>query len=72
VALEQLRQRGVAGDDAFAIGARITIPLHGSAAPETLAAADAERLRVSEIATRSPTLDDVYLQRTGARMHDAG
>ena len=71
-ALRALREQAVAGADAFAIGARITIPLHDRAASEALAAIAAERLRVSEIATRTPTLDDVYLQRTGARMHDAG
>jgi ABC-2 type transport system ATP-binding protein len=70
-ALTALRERGVAGKDAFAIGARITVPLHDHAASEALAAIDAERLRVSELTTRLPTLDDVYLQRTGARLDDA-
>jgi ABC-2 type transport system ATP-binding protein len=70
-ALAALRGRGVAGEDAFAIGARITVPLHGHATSEALAAIDAERLRVSELTTRLPSLDDVYLQRTGARLNDA-
>jgi ABC-2 type transport system ATP-binding protein len=65
-ALAQLRARGVAGADAFAIGARITIPLHDRPASDALAAIEAERVRTSEIATRLPTLDDVYLQLTGA------
>ena len=30
-----------------------------------------KRLRVSEIATRAPTLDDVYLNLTGARIDQA-
>ena len=39
----------VADDDAFAIGARVTVPLHGRAATEALAAIESERLRASEI-----------------------
>jgi ABC-2 type transport system ATP-binding protein len=70
-ALAALRERGVARDDAFAVGARVTVPLHEHPATEALAAMDADRLHVSEIATRIPTLDDIYLQLTGARMSDA-
>jgi ABC-2 type transport system ATP-binding protein len=66
--LAVLRSAGIAGEDAFAVGARITMPLHGRAASEALAAMDAERMRLSEIATRVPTLDDVYLNRTGAQL----
>ncbi len=67
-ALAGLRERQVAGDDAYAIGARITVPLHGHPASEALAAIESERLRASEIATRAPTLDDVYLKATGAQL----
>jgi ABC-2 type transport system ATP-binding protein len=67
-ALQVLRAGGVAREDAFAVGARVTVPLHAHVATDALAVIDAERLRVSEIATRIPTLDDVYLQLTGARM----
>jgi ABC-2 type transport system ATP-binding protein len=63
--LAHLKDRGIAGEDAFAIGARLTVPLHGRAAGDALAAIEAERIRVSEISTRAPTLDDVYLQMTG-------
>jgi ABC-2 type transport system ATP-binding protein len=70
-ALDVLRQRGVAGADAFAIGASVTVPLHEHSATEALAVIEPERLRVSEIATRVPTLDDVYLQLTGARIDEA-
>ena len=61
-----LRTADIAGEDAFAVGARITVPLHGRAASEALAAMDTERMHLSEIATGIPTLDDVYLNRTGA------
>ena len=70
-ALAALRERGVARDDGFAVGARVTVPLHEHAAADALAVIDSERLRVSEIATRVPTLDDVYLELTGARMDEA-
>jgi ABC-2 type transport system ATP-binding protein len=64
-ALASLRERGVAGEDAFAIGARITVPLHDHGAADALAVVASERLRASELATRAPNLDDVYLQLTG-------
>ena len=67
-AIAALRDRGVAGTDAFAVGARVTVPLHDHAATDALAAIEAEHLRVSEIATRIPTLDDVYLHLTGERI----
>jgi ABC-2 type transport system ATP-binding protein len=67
-ALAELRDAGLAGPDAFAVGARITVPLHDRGAADTVAAIDAARLRLSEIATRVPTLDDVYLNRTGAQL----
>jgi ABC-2 type transport system ATP-binding protein len=65
-ALAGLRQRRVAGEDAYAIGARITVPLHNHAAADALAALESERIRPSEIATRAPNLDDVYLKFTGS------
>ena len=70
-ALRVLRERGIAGDDAFAVGARVTMPLHRHAATEALAVIDEERLRTSQIATRIPTLDDVYLKFTGSQLAEA-
>jgi ABC-2 type transport system ATP-binding protein len=64
-ALDALRRRGLAGEDAFAVGSRVTVPLHRHPATEALATIEAERLRVGEITTRSPNLDDVYLKFTG-------
>ena len=57
-----------AGTDAFAVGARVTVPLHDHAATDALAVIEGEQLRASEIATRIPTLDDVYLHLTGERI----
>jgi ABC-2 type transport system ATP-binding protein len=61
-----LRERRVAGDDAFAVGARVSVPLHDVTASEALSAIESERLRASEITTRAPNLDDVYLKFTGS------
>ena len=69
--LATLRDRGIAAGDAFAIGARITVPLHDHAVTEALAAIESEHLRASEIATRVPNLDDVYLQLTGGALQEA-
>jgi ABC-2 type transport system ATP-binding protein len=69
--LAALRERGVAGADAFAVGARVTVPLHEHAATDALAVIDSDRLHVAEIATRIPTLDDVYLHLTGERIASA-
>ena len=70
-ALTSLRERRIARGDSFVIGARVTVPLHEHAATEALAAIDSEHLRASEIATRIPTLDDVYLQLTGSQLSEA-
>ena len=71
-AVAALRERGVAGEDAFAVGARVTVPLHEHALTDALAVIEGEQLRVSEVATRIPTLDDVYLHLTGERIAHAG
>ena len=71
VAIGVLRFRGIAGEDTFAVGARVTVPLHRHTATEALAVIQEERLRASEITTRVPTLDDVYLKFTGAQLAEA-
>lgn len=70
-ALDTLRAGGVAGDDAFVIGATVTVPLHGRGAPEAVAAIDRLPLSASAVTARQPTLDDVYLRLTGGRLSDA-
>ncbi len=47
------------------------MPLHNHAATDALAAIESEHLRASEIATRVPNLDDVYLQLTGGAVREA-
>jgi ABC-2 type transport system ATP-binding protein len=63
-ALALLRARGVAGDDAFAIGSRLTVPLHDRSSHEAIAAVHELGL-AGAISAREPTLDDVYLRLTG-------
>ena len=70
-ALRDLRATGAAGPDAYAIGARVTLPLHARAATDTLHAIGREGVRASEIHVRAPTLDDVYIQLTGGRFDKA-
>jgi ABC-2 type transport system ATP-binding protein len=65
-ALRSLRDLQVAGPDAFAIGARVTVPLHEYAAAEAIAVIESAHIRAAEITTRAPTLDDVYLQLTAS------
>ena len=66
--LAALRLKRLASADAFAVGARVTVPLHEHSAADVLAGVD---VHPAEISTRIPTLDDVYLQLTGAELPDA-
>jgi ABC-2 type transport system ATP-binding protein len=63
-----LHAAGVAGDDAFAVGQTITIPLHDGSPADALTAIGALAAAGAEINTRPPTLDDVYLHLTGERL----
>jgi ABC-2 type transport system ATP-binding protein len=64
-ALGWLRERGIAAEDAYALGARVTVPLHDHSVGDLLAALDSAGLKASEVVTRAPSLDDVYLRLTG-------
>jgi ABC-2 type transport system ATP-binding protein len=64
-ALARLRERGVAGDDAFVVGATLTIPVRGQPSDAVLTAVHDLDVAVSATSTRPPTLDDVYLRLTG-------
>ena len=66
-ALAALRERNVAGDDAFTVGSTLTVPLHEMTGSAAIAVVDELEL-AAEISTRAPTLDDVYLRLTGDRL----
>ena len=68
-ALAALRGQGIGGDDAIVIGSTVTIPLHGIRPPRALELVHALDLPVRALATRVPTLDDVYLRLTGTRIN---
>ena len=63
-ALVSLRERGIAGRDAFAVGSRLTVPLHDTSSGDAIAAIHELGL-AGAISAREPTLDDVYLRLTG-------
>jgi ABC-2 type transport system ATP-binding protein len=67
-AIDGLRSHGVAGDDAFTVGATLTVPLHDHAANEVLHHLTDMQVSTSAVTTRQPTLDDVYLQLTGDQL----
>jgi ABC-2 type transport system ATP-binding protein len=67
-ALASLRAEGIAGLDAFAVGATVTVPVHGRPASDAVAAVARLGLRTAATGTRRPTLDDVYLRLTGDRL----
>ena len=62
--MAQLREHGVAGDDAFAVGSRLTVPLHDTSSGDAIASIHDLGL-AGAISAREPTLDDVYLRLTG-------
>jgi ABC-2 type transport system ATP-binding protein len=66
-ALSSLRAHGIAGDDAFAVGSTLTVPLRELTAGEAISAITELGL-ASAISAREPTLDDVYLRLTGDRL----
>jgi ABC-2 type transport system ATP-binding protein len=69
-ALAALRSRGIAGDDAFIVGASVTVPLHRHSASDAVVAINQLGIATA-VSTRQPTLDDVYLQLTGDRLAEA-
>jgi ABC-2 type transport system ATP-binding protein len=70
-ALAALRERGLAGPDAFAVGSTLTVPLSKRRATEAIAAIELLELSVASLSTRRPSLDDVYLRLTGGRLAEA-
>ncbi len=65
--LSFLKAHGAAGDDAFSVGATITVPLRSGSARDVIDTAADFGAAVVQTTTRPPTLDDVYLRLTGGR-----
>jgi ABC-2 type transport system ATP-binding protein len=70
-ALRRLREHGIAGADAFAVGSTLTVPLVDRGAAAVIAELEVLELPVASISTRRPSLDDVYVRLTGDRLADA-
>jgi len=68
--LATLRSIGIARDDAFTVGATVTVPLNGHTSSEAIAGIHELGL-ADAVSARRPTLDDVYLRLTGARLAQA-
>ena len=69
--LGKLRSHGIAGDNAFSVGNTLTVPLRELSASQAVAAVEALDISTEAIATRPPTLDDVFLRLTGSRLQAA-
>ncbi len=65
VAIAAVGAHGIVADDAYVVGSTLTVPLHSSNAGGVIAAIDRAGIATSAVATRRPTLDDVYLRLTG-------
>jgi ABC-2 type transport system ATP-binding protein len=65
IALAALGAHGIAAADAYVVGQTLTVPLHDASAGDAIAAISEAGLSTSAIASRRPTLDDVYLRLTG-------
>jgi ABC-2 type transport system ATP-binding protein len=65
VALAALGAHGFAARDAYVIGSTLTVPLHDASAGGAIAAINEAGIATSAISSRRPTLDDIYLRRTG-------
>jgi ABC-2 type transport system ATP-binding protein len=70
-ALAALRASGIASVDAYAIGSTVTVPLHDHDVAQAMAALSGTSLSPAAVATRGPTLDDVYLRLTGEPISEA-
>jgi ABC-2 type transport system ATP-binding protein len=66
VALAALAARGFAPDDTYVVGSTLTVALRDASVGDAIAAIDAAGIGTSAIASRRPTLDDIYLRLTGA------
>ena len=66
--LARLRVDGLIDDYAFAVGSTVTLPVREHSANELLLTVEGYGFKAAAVTTRPPTLDDVYLRLTGARL----
>jgi ABC-2 type transport system ATP-binding protein len=70
--LARLQHEGIADGEAFSVGSTVTVPLYGRAAAEVIAQIEHLGIATHAVATRRPTLDDVYLRLTGGSLAGDG
>ena len=66
--LAALRAQRIAGEEAFAVGGTVTIPMANGDAPHVVSAIRSLGIGATAVTTRLPSLDDVYLRLTGASL----
>jgi ABC-2 type transport system ATP-binding protein len=71
-ALAALQAERIADGEAFAVGSTVTFPLLGRAATDLIAEIERLGMETHGVATRRPTLDDVYLRLTGGSLAGDG
>jgi ABC-2 type transport system ATP-binding protein len=71
-ALRALQAEGIAEGEAFAVGSTVTFSLDGRVAADVVAQIEGLGIATHGVATRRPTLDDVYLRLTGGSLAGEG
>jgi ABC-2 type transport system ATP-binding protein len=66
--LNTLLAHGIAHEDSFIVGSSISMPLHDGSPSDAVEKITELGVAPTAVATRPPTLDDVYLQLTGDRL----
>jgi ABC-2 type transport system ATP-binding protein len=67
-ALSALQAEQIAHGEAFAVGSTVTFPLHDRVSADVIAEIGRLGIATHGVATRRPTLDDVYLRLTGGSL----
>jgi ABC-2 type transport system ATP-binding protein len=67
-AVSSLRAHGIVGDDTFAVGSTLYVPMHDRPRSHVVSGITHLGLGVTATTSRPPTLDDVYLQLTGTSL----
>jgi ABC-2 type transport system ATP-binding protein len=71
-ALRALQAEGIAEGEAFAVGSTVTFSLDGRVAADVVAQIEGLGIATHGVATRRPTLNDVYLRLTGGSLAGEG
>jgi ABC-2 type transport system ATP-binding protein len=67
-AVSSLRAHAIVGDDTFAVGSTLYVPMHDRPRSHVISGISHLGLVITATTSRPPTLDDVYLQLTGVSL----